>query len=238
MHSPSASMIAGLVAFDAMALFAELRGIPVSGDGLAWLNGCESVDRPVLAELVVGGGQAGMTVLLSTTSDVAAASLAADVNVVAIHQLADPAAAGLLAARARVGDAGAPGGADFAGQAGLARPAAAAGAIGPAASAAVPGAAGPPTADGGIGHGGRAVPAWAQRMPVPAAAGSPAAGTSAAVQGLAGDHPVNKNGSPAITAESLLRLPAGAFALIVKGPERRLLPRCQSVPARVPGVRA
>jgi hypothetical protein len=70
-------------------------------------------------------------------------------------------------------------------------------------------------------------------MPVPAA-GSPAAEAPAAVPGLAGDHPFKKNDSPAITAESLLRLPAGAFALVVKGPERRMLPRCQSVPARVP----
>ena len=228
LHGPPASMIAGLVAFDAMALFAELTGIPVSGDGLTWLNGCESTGRPVLAELVARGRQAGMTVLLSTTSDQAAASLAADVNVVAIHQLADPAAACLLAAGASVGGAGAPGG--FAGQGGLS---------GQAGQAAVPGAAGPPpAANGRIGRDGRAVPAWAKRMPVPAPAGSPAAAeAAAAVQGPAGDHPFQRNGSPAITAESLLRLPAGAFALVVKGPAWRLLPRCQFVAAREPKER-
>ncbi len=196
---PSASMIAGLVACDAMALFAELRGIPVSGDGLVWLNGCEPADRQAVAELAARGGQAGMTVLLSTTSDRAAASLAADVNVIAIHRLADPAAAGLLAAQAGPGSAG-------------------------------------PAASGGIGHGGRAVPEWAQRMPVPAAAGSPAAGAAAAA-GPGGADPLTKAGRPAVTAEALLRLPAGAFALLVKGPERRLLPQCQSVPARIPGGR-
>ncbi len=123
MHGRPASMIAGLVAFDAMALFAELSAIPVSGDGLAWLNGCESVDRAALAELVARGGRAGVAVLLSTTSDPAAASLAADVNVVAVHRLADPAAAGLLVARAGLDDGGLPGGAGFparAGPAGLA----------------------------------------------------------------------------------------------------------------------
>src|SRR5450755_1822613 len=105
-HDPAATMIAGLIAFDAMALFAELRGIPASGDGVAWFNGCETLDQPALAELVARGGRAGMTVLLSTTSERAAASLAGDVNVLAIHQLADPEAAGQLAARSGAGTAG------------------------------------------------------------------------------------------------------------------------------------
>ncbi|MEP7024559.1 MAG: hypothetical protein ABJB47_12320 [Actinomycetota bacterium] len=94
---PFAAMIARLVAFDAMALFADLQAIPVSGDGLAWFSGCELLDRTTLAELVARGGRAGTTVVLSTTSERAAASLAADVNVLALHQLADPAAARRLA---------------------------------------------------------------------------------------------------------------------------------------------
>jgi len=247
-----ASMIARLVAFDALALFVELSGIPVSGDGLAWFNGCELVDRPALAELVARGGQAGMTVLLSTTVEAAAASLAADVNVLAIHRLANPAAAGQLAAQAGAGAPGVPGGVDFpgqaglagpagpagpAGQAGLAGPAGLAGAAGLAASVAPPGAVGqpPPAPIGGIGHAARPIPAWAQRMPGPAAAGAPATGTTAPAPGLAGDHPFKKQGSPAVTADSLLQLRDGAFALVVKGPGRRLLPRCQAVSARVPG---
>src|SRR6266487_4803996 len=75
-----------------------LRGIPVNGDGVAWFNGCEVLDHAALAELIARGERAGMTVLLSTTSEPAAASLAADVNVAAIHRLADPVAAGQLAA--------------------------------------------------------------------------------------------------------------------------------------------
>ena len=263
----AASMIARLVAFDALALFAELSGIPVSGDGLAWFNGCELVDRPALAELVARGGRVGMTVLLSTTVEAAAASLAADVNVLAIHRLADPGAAGQLAAQVGAGAPGAPDGADFpgqagpagpagpagfagqaglaghagpagfAGQAGLAGPAATAGAAGLTASDALPGAVGqPPRAPiRGIGHATRAVPAWAQRMPVPAPAGAPATGAAASVPGLTGDHPFKKQGSPAVTADSLLQLRDGAFVLVVKGPGRRLLPQCQAVSARVPG---
>ncbi len=263
----AASMIARLVAFDALALFAELSGIPVSGDGLAWFNGCELVDRPALAELVARGGRVGMTVLLSTTVEAAAASLAADVNVLAIHRLADPVAAGQLAVQVGAGAPGAPDGADFPGQAGLAGPAgpagfagqaglagpagpagfagqpglagpaATAGAAGLTASDALPGAVGqpPPAPIRGIGHATRAVPAWAQRMPDPAPAGAPATGTAAPAPGLAGDHPFKKQGSPAVTADSLLQLRDGAFALVVKGPGRRLLPRCQAVSARVPG---
>src|SRR6266536_5011162 len=48
-HGRCASMIAGLVAFDAMSVFAELRGIPVNGDGVAWFNGCEVLDHAARA---------------------------------------------------------------------------------------------------------------------------------------------------------------------------------------------
>jgi len=231
-----ASMIARLVAFDAMAVFAELRGIGVSGDGVAWLNGCELIERPALAELVARGSQAGMAVLLSTTAEAAAASLAADVNVVAIHQLADPAAAGQLAALAGPWAPGHP-----AGPAGQTAPAGPGG-VGPATALAVaatglavPG--GGPLAAAGVGHAARAVPAWAQRMPDPAPAGSPAAGGTAAPQRPAGSLPLPSDVCPAVSAESLLQLPDGMFTLLVKGPGRRLLPRCQAVPARLPGRR-
>jgi hypothetical protein len=216
-HDPAATMIAGLIAFDAMALFAELRGIPASGDGVAWFNGCETLDQPALAELVARGGRAGMTVLLSTTSERAAASLAGDVNVLAIHQLADPEAAGQLAARSGAGAAGG-------GPGTAAAPGAAAG---PAASA-VPGRAVPPAP--------AAVPDWARRMAAPAAAGSSAAaGAGAAAPGPAADHPFGRKGSPVVTADSLLHLREGAFTLVVRGPERQILPLCQAVPARIPG---
>ena len=218
-HDPAATMIAGLIAFDAMALFAELRGIPVSGDGLAWFSGCETLDRAALAELVARGGRAGMTVLLSTTSERAAAGLAGDVNVLAIHQLADREAAGQLAAGTGPG----------AGQAG--------GGPGPAAQpdTAVPQTT--PAAPGGaVPQATPAVPDWARRMPAPAAAGSSAAAaTAAAAPGPAAEHPFGRKGSPVVTADFLLGLRGGAFTLVVKGPERRIRPRCQPVRARVPG---
>jgi hypothetical protein len=294
-HGQAATMIARLVAGDALALFAELRGIPVSGDGLVWFNGCEAVDPAVLAELVASGGRAGMTVLLSTMSEAAAVSLAAGVNVLAIHQLADPAAARQLAALTGAGPAGggqAP--ADAAGPLapGIAVPGAAAlgaappfvppgtpgavplvplaypgsvplglpatpaavplvplaypgsvplvppgtpgvvpvlesGVPGAASSAAAPGAAVPQAPS--------AVPDWARRMPAPAAAGSAGAGAVSSSAGPAADHPFLRKGSPVVTADSLLGLSEGAFTLVVKGPERRILPRCQAVAARIPG---
>jgi hypothetical protein len=216
-HDPAATMIAGLIAFDAMALFAELRGIPANGDGVAWFNGCETLDQPALAELVARGGRAGMTVLFSTTSERAAASLAGDVNVLAIHQLADPEAAGQLAASSGPAAAGGSG----------PGPAVPPDAAGPAAPA-VPG--------GGVPPGPAPVPDWARRMAAPAAAGSSAAdGAGAAAPGPAADHPFGRKRSPVVTADSLLRLREGAFTLVVRGPERQILPLCQAVPARIPG---
>jgi hypothetical protein len=227
-HDPAATMVAGLIAFDAMALFAELRGIPASGDGVAWFNGCETLDQPALAELVARGGRAGMTVLFSTTSERAAASLAGEVNVLAIHQLADPEAAGQLAARSGAGTAG--GGPGRAVQPAAAGPAASAepgGAVSPAASA-VPGKP--------VSAGPAAVPDWARRMTVPAAAGSSAAaGAGAAAPAPAARHPFGRKGSPVVTADSLLRLHEGAFTLVMRSPERQVLPLCQAVHARIPG---
>jgi hypothetical protein len=170
-----------------------------------------------------------MTVLLSTTSERAAAGLAGDVNVLAIHQLADPEAAGQLAAGTGAGAAG--GGPGPAAQPDTAvpqtTPAAPGGAV-PQAPSAAPGGAVPQATP--------AVPDWARRMPAPAAAGSSAgAATAAAVPGPAAEHPFGRKGSPVVTADSLLGLRGGAFTLVVKGPERRIRPRCQPVPARVPG---
>jgi hypothetical protein len=243
-HGPAATVIARLVASDALALFAELRGIPVSGDGLAWFNGCE---------LVASGGRAGMTVLLSTTSEAAAVSLAGGVNVLAIHQLTDPAAARQLAALTGAGPAGggqAP--ADTAGP--LAPVAAAPGAPPPCVPPAFPGGVpsvppgAVPVLESGVPGAGSAaapgaavpqvpsaVPDWARRMPGPAAAGSAGAGAVSSAAGPAADHPFLRQGTPVVTADSLLGLSEGAFTLVVKGPERRILPRCQAVAARIPG---
>ena len=55
-----------------MAVCTELSRIPVAGDALAWIHGCEALESRLLTELVTTGAGAGLAVLLSTTSAAAA----------------------------------------------------------------------------------------------------------------------------------------------------------------------
>ena len=96
-HGPAAAMIGRLVLADALALCADLRAMGVSGDAVAWFSGCEQLPPVALAELAAAGYRAGLTVVLSTTSAGAAASLAGAVNVLALHPVGDEAAAAELA---------------------------------------------------------------------------------------------------------------------------------------------
>ena len=96
-HGPAAAMIGRLVLADALALCADLRAMGVSGDAVAWFSGCEQLPSVALAELAAAGYRAGLTVVLSTTSAGAAASLAGAVNVLALHPVGDEAAAAELA---------------------------------------------------------------------------------------------------------------------------------------------
>jgi hypothetical protein len=246
-----------------------------------WVNGCELLDRAVLAELVGRGRRAGLAVVLSTTSDRAAASLAADVNVLAVHQLTDPAAARQLASLAGgpplpaprpaappatpAPGTPAPGPLHPATRHPATRHAAAPAAAtlvpGPARTA--PGAESPPAAVP------FSVPAWARRMPsravppdlpsappdvpepsfspgptvtrapqLPPALGGDGAFPGAAADGWGtgpvADYPLQKNGSPGVPPESLLSLPGDGFALIVRGPVRRVSLRCRAIAARLP----
>ena len=86
----AAAMIAGLVAADLMAVCRELRTMGVSGDSLAWINGCEVLGQQVLAELVAAGRGAGMGVVLSTTSAAVAGDLAGQVDVLVARGPVDP----------------------------------------------------------------------------------------------------------------------------------------------------
>jgi hypothetical protein len=99
---------ARLVCAGIAALGEDLRAIGVDGDGLVWLNCCESLPPETISGLVTGGASAGLPVLLTSTSP-AAAGLAGMMNTVLIHRLADNAAAASLAARtgARMVPAGA-----------------------------------------------------------------------------------------------------------------------------------
>ena len=45
-------MIAGLAVADLTTVCAELQGMSVPGDSLAWINGCEVLDQQALADLV------------------------------------------------------------------------------------------------------------------------------------------------------------------------------------------
>jgi hypothetical protein len=90
--------LARLICADIAAVGEDLCRIGVDGDGLAWLCGCESLPSGSLARLVAGGATAGLPVLLTSASP-AAADLAATMNVVIMHRLADEAAAASLATR-------------------------------------------------------------------------------------------------------------------------------------------
>jgi hypothetical protein len=96
-HGESAGMIARLVACDLIAVGAELSRIPVGGDALAWIHGCEALDDRLLADLVAAGAGAGLAVLLSTTSAAAAERLSGSVNVLLAHGPAGPAVAARFA---------------------------------------------------------------------------------------------------------------------------------------------
>jgi hypothetical protein len=80
-HDRPARMVASLVACDLMAVCAELSRIPVPGDGLAWVHGCEGLPDQMLAGLVARGAAAGIAVQLSTASAAAADRLTESANV-------------------------------------------------------------------------------------------------------------------------------------------------------------
>jgi hypothetical protein len=234
-HGPAAAMIGRLVVADALALCADLRAIGVTGDALAWFSGCEQLPAAVLAELVTAGYRAGLTVVLSTTSAAAAASLAGAVNVLALHPAGDQATAAELAALASAH----PG----------TGPLAAFSTAPPAEAGAGPASAGlagwrpgggpePPPAPRP-----QPVPAWARRAPVPGPAPAPGAGAArrpaptADPAGTAGPAPPAplRNGADVLPA-ALLSPRGDEFALIVKGPRRRVRTGCRAVPAERPGL--
>jgi hypothetical protein len=239
-HGPAAAMIGRLVLADALALCADLRAMGVSGDAVAWFSGCEQLPPAALAELVAAGYRAGLTVVLSTTSAGAAASLADAVNVLALHPVDDEAAAAELAGLASAQHGTGPLAAFSTAQA----PSAAAGA-GPA------------------GAGGRAravswrpgtgpelppsprpqpVPAWAQRVPEPEpsytrAARGPAAAAAdpAETAGPAPPAPYPVINGTDVPPAALLSPRGEDLALVVKGPRRRVRTGCRAVPAELPG---
>ncbi|HEY7013116.1 MAG TPA: hypothetical protein VH480_10190 [Streptosporangiaceae bacterium] len=103
-HGRSATMIASLAVADLMTVCAELQGMSVPGDSLAWINGCEVLDQQTLADLVTQGHGAGMAVMLSTTSAELAGALAPVTNVLVARGPVDPALASRFAGPAEAQD--------------------------------------------------------------------------------------------------------------------------------------
>ncbi len=97
-HGRAATTMAGLIARDVLAVCSELRRIGVPADGLAWFDRCGGLALDTLDELVARGGAAGLPALLTTTAAERAQPLAGQVNVLVLHRLTDPAAAGRFAA--------------------------------------------------------------------------------------------------------------------------------------------
>ena len=237
-QGPAAAMIGRLVVADALALCADLRAMGVSGDAVVWFSGCEQLPSVVLAELVAAGYRAGLTVVLSTTSAGAAASLAGAVNVLALHPAGDEAAAAELAGLASAQPGTGPLAAFSTAQA---RAAAGAGPAGAEAGAAAagwrPGTGRklPPAPQP------QPVPAWARRVPVleqPGAwraAGSAAAADPAGVAGSAPPAPYPVINGTDVPPAALLSPRGEELALVVKGPRRRVRTGCRAVPAELPG---
>jgi hypothetical protein len=96
-----ATVMAGRLAVaDLAAVLSGLRDHDLRADCLAWVHGCEAVDRPSLSALLGLGPATGTAVLLSTASAEAAASLAPAAGLVVSSGPVDPVLAGRLAALA------------------------------------------------------------------------------------------------------------------------------------------
>ena len=87
---------------DITALAAGLSRIGVDGDGLIWVTAGERLPANAVAALVGDGRDAGLAVLIGTSSPGAAAQLAGLVGARLILRVADPSVAAILAAAADV----------------------------------------------------------------------------------------------------------------------------------------
>jgi hypothetical protein len=98
-HASAAARLAWLIGQDILATDRDLQEIGVDGDGLAWFDHCEGLPQHTLRDLVSHGAEAGLPVMLTTTSARAAAGLAAQVNALVIHRIPDPDSAAQFAAQ-------------------------------------------------------------------------------------------------------------------------------------------
>jgi hypothetical protein len=248
--------LAGRACADLASLAADLRRIGVDGDALVWVPRGEDVPAQELAALLRGGLDAGVSVLIGTTSPQVAAELSVLAGTTLAYRVADPGLAGCLAAvtgtrllPAPVAAALAgsrPTGAGLAGSglagAGLARSGpAGAGLAG--AGLADSGGAGPGLAGSGLAGDPR------QAASVPGAYHSPLSAPAppgpSASRGFASDAAFAFSSgaavapdlvpSPRLPARALLSLGQSEFVLMASSPRQRLVTAAAMVPARLPG---
>ena len=74
---------------DILAADEDLCDIGIDGDGIAWIDHCEGLPQPMLRDLISRGADAGLPVLLTTTSARAGAGLTGLVNALVIHRMPD-----------------------------------------------------------------------------------------------------------------------------------------------------
>ncbi|MBV9451566.1 MAG: hypothetical protein JO345_37335 [Streptosporangiaceae bacterium] len=100
LNGSARDMLTRLVCQDLLGLGARLRGMGVDADAVVWLAGCDAIPEQTLRELIAAGPAAGLSVVATTSSPKAAGDLAEHPNALLVHRIADPAAAGRLAAAA------------------------------------------------------------------------------------------------------------------------------------------
>ncbi len=97
-HASAAARVAWLIGQDILATDGDLREIGIDGDGLAWFDHCEGLPQHTLRDLISNGAEAGLPVMLTTTSARAASGVAAQMNALVIHRMPDPESADQFAA--------------------------------------------------------------------------------------------------------------------------------------------
>ena len=222
-HASAAARLAWLVGQDILAADEDLCDIGVDGDGIAWFDHCEGLPQPMLRDLISRGAEAGLPVVLTTTSARAGAGVAGQVNALVIHRMPDAGSAESFAGHtgervipepwARSPSAGrrgrGPGGSS-------------------PASPARPAAASRPAV--------QAVPAPAGE-PMSPAPGSGKYAATATEARAARSAPPSFERQPRVPAARLQQLGRGEFTLVVRGPAERLVAAARTVPASVPEPR-
>jgi hypothetical protein len=88
-HASAAARLAWLIGQDILATDADLQEIGVDGDGLVWFDHCEGLPQPMLRDLIRRGAEAGLPVMLTTSSARAGGGVADQVKALVIHRMPD-----------------------------------------------------------------------------------------------------------------------------------------------------